>query len=530
MTLATRSPAEIRQRLLSGEEIALIDVREEGSYATGHPLFAVNIPFSKLELTFLSRVPRHRTPIVFYDNGEGLASRAAEKVTHWGYIDVAILDGGVEAWILAGEEVFIDVNSPSKAFGEWVEHHQKTPSLSAEEVDSLLNSNADIKIFDVRRFDEYQTMNIPGSTSLPGGELLLRIKDLLPSEDTQVVINCAGRTRSIIGTQTLINAGIVNPVAALRNGTIGWTLAGKALEHQQQRQYQSLSEQSGKQARFRARQVAERAGVQQISLEQLTSWQNDHSRTTYFFDVRSAEEFLAGHLVGSQHVPGGQLVQETDHYASVRGARIVLFDQLETRADITASWLAQMNWEVAVLIGVTPQHLTEQGPHSLTVPKVVESRRVSAQTLLSWQEDFKIALLDFTTSANYLNGHIPNAYWLLKSDIERLVAQHKLPDAERYVVTCGSSLLASYAVQELEQLTQRPVYILEGGNNAWKAAELPLEKDISRLLSTPNDRYKRPYEGTDVEPETMQSYLEWEYGLVEQLNKDGTHGFSTLTR
>ncbi|MFV3015241.1 hypothetical protein ACM9HO_05975, partial [Pseudomonas sp. KHB2.9] len=42
------------------------------------------------------------------------------------------------------------------------------------------------------------------------------------------------------------------------------------------------------------------------------------------------------------------------------------------------------------------------------------------------------------------------------------------------------------------------------------------------------DRYRRPYEGTDNPKEAMQAYLDWEFGLVEQLARDGTHGFYVI--
>lgn len=49
-TYAYRQAAGIRQALLDRRELALIDVREEADFATAHPLFAVNLPLSKLEL------------------------------------------------------------------------------------------------------------------------------------------------------------------------------------------------------------------------------------------------------------------------------------------------------------------------------------------------------------------------------------------------------------------------------------------------------------------------------------------------
>lgn len=299
----TRSPAQIRQALLARQELALLDVREEAPFAEAHPLFAVNIPLSKLELEVYARIPRRDTPITLYDQGEGLALRAARRLVQLGYSDVALLLGGLDGWRAAGGELFKDVNVPSKAFGELVESERHTPSLAAEELQALLDQQADLVVLDARRFDEYQTMSIPGSTSVPGAELVLRVRELAPNPQTRVVVNCAGRTRSIIGTQSLVNAGIPNPVAALRNGTIGWTLAGQKLEHGQSRRFQAVQGSRRAEAQAAARAVADRADVAHIDLAQWRRWQADASRTSYLFDVRTPEEFAAGHLPGARSTP-----------------------------------------------------------------------------------------------------------------------------------------------------------------------------------------------------------------------------------
>ena len=160
------------------------------------------------------------------DDGDGLVERAAKVLAAAGYTDVSYLQGGVAAWEKAGLELFSGVNVPSKAFGEHIEHACHTPSVSAEELDGLMRSGTDMVVVDSRPFDEFQRVSIPSATNVPGAELVLRIRDIAPSPDTLVVVNCAGRTRSIIGAQSLINAGLPNKVVALRNGTMGWTLAG----------------------------------------------------------------------------------------------------------------------------------------------------------------------------------------------------------------------------------------------------------------------------------------------------------------
>ena len=94
----------------------------------------------------------------------------------------------------------------------------------------------------------------------------MRVPELAPNPKTKVIVNCAGRTRSIIGTQSLINAGIPNEVHALRNGTIGWTLAGQTLDRGQSRKFQDVSESTKLTALDRSKNVAQRAGVKRATL------------------------------------------------------------------------------------------------------------------------------------------------------------------------------------------------------------------------------------------------------------------------
>ncbi len=525
-TATTRSYAELRQHLLAKQELALIDLREEAPFALEHPLFAANIPLSKLEIEIYARVPRRDTPVTVYDDGEGLAALAVERLRALGYTDVAELEGGLAGWRDAGGELFRDVNVPSKAFGELVESQRHTASLAAEDVQQLLDEKADVVVLDARRFNEYQTMSIPGGISVPGAELVLRVAELAPDPATRVIVNCAGRTRSIIGTQSLVNAGIPNPVSALRNGTIGWTRAGQKLAHGQSQRFAEVSAETRASAARRARAVADKAGVARLSKGGLQAWQAETHRTTYLFDVRTPEEYAKAHLPGSRSVPGGQLVQETDHSASVRGARIVLVDDDGVRANMSASWLAQMGWQVAVLDGLEAADFSETGEWQVPLPALPQPPAIQSAQLQAWLDEGTTVLLDFTTSANYVLRHIPGAHWAIRAQLAQ--ALENLPVAERYVVTCGSSLLARFAALDLQALTRKPVFLLEGGTGRWIAEERPLEQGETHLAVPRSDRYRRPYEGTDNPREAMQGYLDWEFGLVEQLGRDGTHGFHVI--
>ncbi|WP_459618627.1 rhodanese-related sulfurtransferase [Bordetella sp. 2513F-2] len=520
---------DVRAALLAGEEIALIDVREEDPYAQEHPLWAANFPLSRLELDAWERIPRRDTRIVVYghDDRGDLAPRAIRVLQALGYTDVRALEHGLAGWREAGGELFRDVNVPSKAFGEWVEAQRHTPSLSAQEVRQLLDAGDDVVVLDVRRYDEYHTMSIPTATSVPGAELVLRVRELAPDPSTRVIVNCAGRTRSIIGTQSLVNAGIPNPVAALRNGTIGWVLAGQALDHAATRRHPPVSPGVLEAARADAQRVADLAGVRRVRLEDVPGLQQP-GRTLYRFDVRTPDEYAAGHLPDFAPAQGGQLVQETDHHAPVRGARLVLADDDGVRAAMTGSWLAQMGWDVYMVSPPpAPAHYTS-APWQRAMPAPPDAATVDPATLAHWLEsrETPTLVLDVTASANYVKAHVPGAWFAVRAQLPTLLG--RLPRPARYVFTCGSSLLARFAAQDAAALTDVPVYVLEGGTAAWLAAGLPVEQGETHLASPRIDRYRRPYEGTDAPREAMQAYLDWEFGLVEQLRRDGTHGFRVI--
>ena len=526
---------DVRSALLEKREIAFLDVREEDPHAQAHPLFAANFPLSRVELDAYSKLPRRDVQIVTLDEGDvsladSDAMLAARRLVALGFSRVAVFAGGVRAWQAAGGELFRDVNVPSKSFGELVEAKRHTPSLSAPEVKALIDQQADVVIVDARRFDEYNTMSIPTATSCPGAELVLRIAELAPRPETQVIVNCAGRTRSIIGTQSLINAGIPNKVSALRNGTIGWTLAGQVLDKGETRKFKDVSEHTRLTAAERARSVAERAGVKHTTWAVAQTWQLQSERTTYFFDARTPEEYATGHIAGFRSTPGGQLVQETEMVAPVRGARIVLVDSEGVRANMTASWLAQMAWDVYVLTDLPAQIFAETGPWVAALPKapVVPSIAVAelAAALRDDLADKKMIVIDLSKHAQYVQGHIPGAQYVLRSQFKQAVS--RMPKASAYALVCPDGLLSGYAHAEIAALLKAPVSVLPGGTQAWKAAGQSLEKGATALLSEPIDRYKRPYEGTDAPREAMQAYLDWEFGLVAQLGVDGSHHFNVV--
>ncbi len=523
----------LRDWLLDGHELALLDAREQGVFFESHLFHAACIPLSHLELLLPERVPRRDTRIVWCDDGSSdLATRAARRATESGWSSCTVLDGGTAGWAANGGELYAGVNVPSKAFGEHVEHTYGTPRLPAAEVKALLDEGANIVVLDSRPIEEFRKMSIPTGIDCPGAELVHRVKELVDDPETLVVVNCAGRTRSIIGSQSLINAGLDNRVVALENGTMGWELAGFHVERGREVRAPDPSPASRAWAQAAATRVATRFGVERVDHELVTRWRADPTRTTYLLDVRTPEEFAAGHLPGSRNAPGGQLVQATDEYVATRNARLVLIDDTAVRATMTASWLRQMGWHDAVVLdaGLDGQALDTGRPprRSVAPAPTIEVSELAAR-LADGSDARPLVVLDIGTSLEYRNkGHIPGAWWGVRSRLDE--ARATIGEAETVVLTSTDGQLAQLAVTDAQRRwPDAEVLALAGGTKGWRHAGHDLEPGFTRPTTRANDVWYKPYDHDgEVVAQHMQDYLTWEIALVDQLDRDPTVTFPTF--
>jgi rhodanese-related sulfurtransferase len=507
------SAKRVSERLAGTAELALLDVREQGVHYRGHPFYACCAPLSRLELMIGDLVPRKDVPVIVLDGGnEGLAEKAATRLSELGYANVEILGGGCAAWKEAGLELFSGVNVPSKAFGEFVEHHYETPRIPAAELKSLLSQREKkFVVLDSRPFAEYHRMNIPGGIDVPGAELAWRVHDLAPDPDTLVVVNCAGRTRSIIGCQSLRNAGIPNRVVALKDGTMGWDLAGLECERGSERVAPPPSPAGREKALAYAQTVASRFKVRFTSARQIDEWRADPGRTLYLLDVRTREEFEQSRVAGSRHAPGGQLVQASDEYVGVRNARVVLVDPERVRAVMTASWLNQMGWDDVYVLDDVSGLATESGPRPLPALK-------------KWKTTGSVdgaSVLDLSTSLHFKRSHLPGAWWGVRSRLRE--AAGKMGKVSSLVLTSEDGLLAHLAGPEAaEHFPQADIKVLQGGNAAWKG---PTESGLERATTALDDVSYKPYDHAADYRKHAQAYLDWEVALVDQIKRDPTIRF-----
>ncbi|MDN3223786.1 cystathionine beta-lyase [Pseudomonas nunensis] len=506
----TVTPGQLQQWLFDGQEIALFDVREHGQYGEAHLFFGVNLPYSRLELEARRLAPNPQVRLVIYDqDGGDVAARAARRLEVLGYASVHILAGGAEGWQAAGFQLFAGVHVPSKAFGELVEEASHTPHVTATQLAEWQARGEPLVVLDGRPFDEYRKMTIPGSVCCPNGELGYRVHDLVPDESTPIVVNCAGRTRSIIGAQTLINLGVKNPVYALENGTQGWYLEDFQLEHGSTRRYaDEVSSDALPGQRLAAAQLADKAGAKTVAAAQVEQWAKESGRSLFLCDVRTAEEFAAGTLPGAQHTPGGQLIQSTDLYIGVRKARLVLLDSDGVRAPIVASWLRQLGHEAYVLEGGVGSSLALPALEAVA-PEALPT--ITTQALVDALKDNAVALIDLRPSMVYRKGHIAGARWSIRSLLAAEVAGEQRP----LVLLADDPRLAAFAALELPEHQRQQTRFARNvaGLELQETPNTPPDAQCIDFLFFTHDRHSG-------NKDAARQYLAWEIGLLAQMSEE----------
>jgi rhodanese-related sulfurtransferase len=515
--------ATVRRWLADGGEVAFLDVREEGQHGAGHPLLAVNLPYSRLELLIGQLVPRRNCRVVLLDDGDGVGAKAARRLGALGYEGVHLLEAGIHGWSAAGYPLFPSTNVPSKAFAEIVEHQMGTPAITAEELERRRRAGDKIVVLDSRPLDEYARFHVPGALPCPGAELTLRFADLVPDPDTPVVVSCAGRTRGIIGAQSLITAGVPNRVMSLQGGTQGWRLAGLELERNAPGELPPLSAAAVVTARERTHAVAERFGIRFIDGATLRAWHADAgTRTTYLLDVRTPDEFAAAHLPASISAPGGQLVQAIDRWVGIRGARLVLVDDKSVRAVMTAQWLQQMGWDAAVLDRPLEGATLETGDPVVTAP-LPQVMRIAPVEAAHWL-DAGAAAVSVQASAEYRKAHPEHAVWSIRPRLDRLPSE--ILRASRIAVFADEEGIGALAAADLAEIASGPVALVDGGIEGWRAAGRPFaaspddppDADQIDYIFWNHDRHT----GNEA---AMQAYLRWETELPAEIARDGLAGF-----
>lgn len=499
-----KSAHEVKKLLSSKDEWAFLDIRETAEYGGGHPFFVSHVPYSILEARIGLYVPSKTTKLILMDGGNGISEKAAKHLEDMGYKDVIVLKWGVTAWRDAGYALYEGISAPSKSFGEVVEHELGTVSITAPELKARMDRGDDnFIILDGRTPEEFNRMTIPTSTSCPNAELSLRYQAMLARPDQDIIVNCAGRTRSLIGAETLRRLGIPNKVYALENGTMGWKLAGLELEYGAERSYPNdIDDNIIDGVGEKANQMIADYNIPMISLDELNIWKGEEGKTTFQYDVRTREEYEAGHVNGFRHTPGGQLIQATDQWFATRNGRIVVYDNFKIRAVMTAIWLKGMGHDAYLLDPETVTDLVHVGEFDIDVSGL---EFINADGL----KNTDAMILDARSSEDYREGHIDGAIWTIRPKLSKLNIKGKP------IVIASDLFTAQFIVKDL------------GGNaiisltepDEWKAAGL-------KMVSTPDspsdeeriDFMFHTHGRHSGNMDHAREYLRWETGLMDQMD------------
>ncbi|HEU5192647.1 MAG TPA: rhodanese-like domain-containing protein [Methylomirabilota bacterium] len=513
--MTTISPADLAALMGGATPHAVLDVRERAAFERGHIYWSTSLPRRLLETRLPGLVTAKATPIVLIDEDGTVAELARPTLAAMGHSDVRVLDGGLAAWRAAGRPLVQGLNVPSKVFGERALHEWKTPQLTCPELAERIARGDDMVIVDSRTPEEYHRGCIPGSVSMPGGELVLRIGELVKHPDQTIIVHCGGRTRSYIGAESLRRMGLPNPIIALENGTMGWLLAGLELERGAERWAPPITVKGRAVAAEVAKRVAESDGLRGINAAELKAMRaRRDAETLYVFDVRTAEEYAAGHVAGAVWVPGGQAVQAIDDYLAVRGAQIVFVCDDGSRAALTTAWYKRLGFpRIAYLEGGLPAWQAAGGAletgHPAPEPWGLETARKAVATVAP--DDLGGAVVvSVDPSDLYAKAHVPGAVWLCRSRLERMIGAVAPDKAQALVITCADGVQSTYAAVALARLGYGKACVLAGGVRAWQAAGRPIETGPTRLADETDDVVQKPYERGRA---AMEAYLRWEEAL-----------------
>ena len=517
------TPTELQRLFENGVSFALLDVREAGEYNSSHIPGSSLLSRRQIEFQAHHLVPYLGTTVVVCDDDGRRAELASATLEGMGYQKVSILAGGINRWVTEGHPTEWGTNVPSKDFGERVEVEHHVPEIEAVDLEERVRRGDKIVILDTRTPEEYRRFCIPGGRSVPGGELALRITDILEGAEvgTTVVVNCAGRTRSIIGTRTLQRMGI-SDLFGLKNGTSGWVLAGFQLETGGDRlDLPGPSDVGMDAAEEYADRVAEEDGVGRLSIGELRDLLNRSAQEpVYFTDVRTEEEYARGHIPGFHWFPGGQAVQRSDDVVAIRGAAIVFACEKKVRSSVTASWYRQMGFETVYVVdggieawqaaGLSLETgMPDDEPFGMSEARS-KVRMVHPDGVGQEPEGARVFV---GTSREFAYGHLPGSRWVPRGWLELQIAEAVPSKDTPVLVTCVDGSQSLLAGGTLTDMGYTDVTVLEGGTARWRDAGLPLERGLSGVMAAPADMVPT---GPDRNYADMMNYLRWEEALGEK--------------
>jgi rhodanese-related sulfurtransferase len=214
------------------------------------------------------------------------------------------------------------------------------------------------------------------------------------------------------------------------------------------------------------------------------------AETVYLVDVRTREEYAAGHIPGFAWFPGGQAVQRADDTVAVKTGIVIFCCDGTARAAVTASWYRQMGFPnvYAVAGGTTAWTAagkslaagTDEPVEPLVAAARERVRQVAPSALAALLASSRPpAVLNVETSDRFAAGHVPGARWLSRSWLELRLAELAADKNAPLVVTDEDGHDAVLAAATIEELGYKDVAALAGGMEAWRKEGRPVEQGLT---------------------------------------------------
>ena len=507
--------------LSSSKELAFVDIREIGQHSKGHPFFSVSIPFSVFEIKIQELIPNKNIDIILFDENDDLSEKAHEIAMSMGYKKIFILEDGVHGWTDEGYELFDGINVPSKAFGEWVEIKKQTPHIKPYLLSKKIQKKQNIIIVDGRPLEEFKRMNIPNAICCPNMEIPINISEFIDKK-TEIIINCAGRTRSIIGAQNLINYGIKNSVKALENGTQGWFLANLELEKNQTRQFKDQKVfKKNETISNKASQLIKKYGLKKVSLKQINIFFSDKTRTTYIFDITTHSKNSRCNDLNIKNVPGGQLIQATDNFIGVQNSRIILVDEGDLiRSSMTASWLKQMGYEVYVFEDDLDYiNYFFEKKSKFVIPK---HQIISISEIKSY---LSFNILDTRNSHDYKKLHFKRSKWISRKNLRFTNFREK----RNFLIIFDDLNKAELISKDISSKYNGEIFFYEfKENEVIQFSDFLTKSSSSPKKSECIDFVYHTYKRHSGNKNHAKSYLKWEKELLQRMDEQEKRKFKVF--
>jgi rhodanese-related sulfurtransferase len=507
----------LRSLRLSKQPHTLLDVREPPLADGGHIAGATVVPLADVELRLDALLPVRESPAVVYDDDDGRAQVAADMLRRHGLEDVSVLEGGFPAWQAAGGPVERGRNVPSKRFGETVLKEDPDLFIEPQELQAGLDSDHPPVVFDVRTPPEHRREHVPDACNVPGFGVVLAAQQL--DRSTPIVVHCTGRTRGIIAARSLRLAGFEN-ARALRDGTMGWILAGLDVDRGDGRPppVRGPAERSLLQ---RARAAAADAGALEVQPKEAAALLEERTvGCAYALDLREPDEGSPGGARGFVPVGSGQLVQQLDEHVAIRGAGVILACDGGPRAYLAAYWLRRLGTpEVRVMEGGLPTwHANGLPWWSGHAPEPAaldharrEVRQLAPDRAAALARRAENAVLSVDPSPAFARAHLPGATWVPRNWLELRARGWWQEATTTLIVSCEDGRRSVLAAAALQRLGYQDVHVVEGGVRGWSRAGLEVATGVETLPSDPGDVWRHPL---DIGPEAMRAYLHWEVQLT----------------